>query len=294
MIKRTWMILVSALALAMLVSACGSSQLAEELTPVPTLAPGETPALVEVLGQAPTEEPAGEDDGEAEGEGGEDALVAAGEELFTQTCAGCHGAQDGAGPALTGMADRAATRVEGMSAEDYLHESIVDPSAHVVEGFQDIMPKNYDEQFDDQQIDSLVAYIMSAGSEGGAADDAEATEEAEDGADEEATEEAAEDAEGEADGAAAAGDAAAGGELFAQNCAGCHGDADGAGPARVGMGERAAARVEGMSAEDYLHESIVDPSAHVVEGFSDIMPKQYGEQFSEEQIANLIAYMLEQ
>lgn len=282
MIKRTWMILVSALALAMLVSACGSSQLAEELTPVPTLAPGETPALVEVLGQAPTEEPAGEDDGEAEGEGGEDALVAAGEELFTQTCAGCHGAQDGAGPALTGMADRAATRVEGMSAEDYLHESIVDPSAHVVEGFQDIMPKNYDEQFDDQQIDSLVAYIISAGSEGGAADDAEATEEA------------AEDAEGEADGAAAAGDAAAGGELFAQNCAGCHGDADGAGPARVGMGERAAARVEGMSAEDYLHESIVDPSAHVVEGFSDIMPKQYGEQFSEEQIANLIAYMLEQ
>lgn len=282
MIKRTWMILVSALALAMLVSACGSSQLAEELTPVPTLAPGETPALVEVLGQAPTEEPAGEDDGEAEGEGGEDALVAAGEELFTQTCAGCHGAQDGAGPALTGMADRAATRVEGMSAEDYLHESIVDPSAHVVEGFQDIMPKNYDEQFDDQQIDSLVAYIISAGSEGGAADDAEATEEA------------AEDAEGEADGAAAAGDAAAGGELFAQNCAGCHGDADGAGPARVGMGERAATRVEGMSAEDYLHESIVDPSAHVVEGFSDIMPKQYGEQFSEEQIANLIAYMLEQ
>jgi mono/diheme cytochrome c family protein len=281
-IKRTWMILVSALALAMLVSACGSSQLAEELTPVPTLAPGETPALVEALGQAPTEEPAGEDDGEAEGEGGEDALVAAGEELFTQTCAGCHGAQDGAGPALTGMADRAATRVEGMSAEDYLHESIVDPSAHVVEGFQDIMPKNYDEQFDDQQIDSLVAYIMSAGSEGGAADDAEATEEA------------AEDAEGEADGAAAAGDAAAGGELFAQNCAGCHGDADGAGPARVGMGERAATRVEGMSAEDYLHESIVDPSAHVVEGFSDIMPKQYGEQFSEEQIANLIAYMLEQ
>ena len=92
MIKRTWMILVSALALAMLVSACGSSQLAEELTPVPTLAPGETPALVDALGQALAEEPAGEDGGEGEGEGGEDALVAAREELFTQTCAGCHGA----------------------------------------------------------------------------------------------------------------------------------------------------------------------------------------------------------
>jgi len=275
--KRTWIVLLTALALGLLVSACGTNELATELTPIPTLAPGETPALVDALMQAPaTEEATAEAGG---GEGGADALVAAGEKLFTSTCAGCHGAQDGAGPALTGMADHAATRVEGTSAEDYIHESIVDPSAHVVEGFADIMPKQYGTQFSEDELNSLVAYIMHAGSAGGG-EEAEATEEPE----AEATEEAA----------AAAGDPAAGKDLFTQNCAGCHGAQDGAGPALTGMGERAATRVEGMSAEDYLHEAIVDPSAHVVEGFGDIMPKQYGTQFSEDEIANLIAYILEQ
>ena len=307
--KRTWMIFITALALSLLASACGSSNLAEDLTPIPTLAPGETPALVDALAQAPATQEAS---GEADGEGGGDALVAAGQELFAQACAGCHGAQDGAGPALTGMADRAETRVEGMSAEDYLHESIVAPSAHVVEGYADIMPKNYGDDYSDEQIDSLVAYIMVAGSEEGAAEDAEsdeeATEEAEATEDAEATEEAevteepAEEADAEAEAtddgadegaAVAVGDASAGEGVFTQNCAGCHGAQDGAGPALTGMGERAETRVEGMSAEEYLHESVVDPSAYIVPGFADIMPKQYEEQLSEDEIANLIAFMLE-
>lgn len=280
--KRTWTIVVASLAVGLLASACGSGELAADLTPIPTLAPGETPALVEALAQGPATEAPSEEAGGEEEAGAEDELVAAGEALFSQACAGCHGAQDGAGPALTGMADRAATRVEGMSAEEYVHQSIVDPSAHVVEGFQDIMPKNYEEEYSDDEIGSLVAYIMAAGSEeGGAAEEAESAEEAEEA---EATEEAA----------VAAGDAAAGEALFAQDCSGCHGAQDGAGPALTGLGERAETRVEGMSAEEYLHESIVDPSAYVVQGFADIMPKQYEEQFSEEDIADLIAFMLEQ
>jgi len=261
---------MTALALGLLVSACGTNDLATDLTPIPTLAPGETPALVDALAQTPATQEA-----TAESEGGEDALVAAGEALFAPTCAGCHGAQDGAGPALTGMADRAATRVAGMSAEEYIHESIVDPSAHVVEGFADIMPKQYGDQYSEDELNSLVAYIMHAGSAGGG--EAEATAEA--------TTEATE---------AAAGDPAAGEALFTSTCASCHGAQDGAGPALTGMGERAATRVEGMSAEEYIHESIVDPSAHVVEGFADIMPKQFGTQFSEDEIADLIAYILEQ
>ncbi|MCC6799644.1 MAG: c-type cytochrome [Anaerolineae bacterium] len=275
--KRTWIMLTTALALGLLVSACGTNDLATELTPIPTLAPGETPALVDALAQTPATQEA---TAEAEGGGdGEDALVVAGEALFASTCAGCHGAQDGAGPALTGMADRAATRVAGMSAEEYIHESIVDPSAHVVEGFADIMPKQYGDQFSEDELNSLVAYIMHAGSASGGETEATA----------EATTEATEES-----GAAAAGDPAAGEALFAPTCAGCHGAQDGAGPALTGMGKRAATRVEGMSAEEYIHESIVDPSAYVVEGFADIMPKQYGTQFSEDEIANLIAYILEQ
>ncbi len=40
-----------------------------------------------------------------------------------------------------------------------------------------------------------------------------------------------------------------------------------------------------------IHEDIVNPSAEIVEGFSDIMPKDYGESLSEKQIADLVAFL---
>lgn len=87
---------------------------------------------------------------------------------------------------------------------------------------------------------------------------------------------------------------AAGEELFAANCSTCHGEVDGSGPALTGMGERAATRREGMSAEDYLRESIVYPGAYVVEGYSNIMPTTFGDQFSDEELSSLIDYLLNQ
>ncbi|NLX11843.1 MAG: cytochrome c [Chloroflexi bacterium] len=86
-----------------------------------------------------------------------------GRQLFVTVCAGCHSGQDGAqGPALFGMADDAAQRVEGLSAEEYIYQSIVDPSAYLVEGYPDIMPKTYDEDFSEHELDSMVAFIMGA------------------------------------------------------------------------------------------------------------------------------------
>ena len=42
----------------------------------------------------------------------------------------------------------------------------------------------------------------------------------------------------------------------------------------------------------YLHESIVDPNAKIVKGFSaNIMPKTFGDTLSEEDIEAIIAYM---
>ena len=59
--------------------------------------------------------------------------------------------------------------------------------------------------------------------------------------------------------------------------------------------EDAAKGVEGMSAEEFLRQSIVDPSAYIAEGFFDNwMPKVYGELLTEEDINNLIAFMLTQ
>lgn len=42
-----------------------------------------------------------------------------------------------------------------------------------------------------------------------------------------------------------------------------------------------------------IHEDIVNPSAEIVEGYSDIMPKDYGESLSEKQLADLVAFLAE-
>lgn len=283
MFKRIWIVIISMLVVGVLLSACGThGDLAEDLTPIPTLPSGEEPELVDAL-QAGAE-PAVVDAGDEALD--QEQLVALGEETFGQ-CAGCHGAQDGAGPALPGMGTRAATRVEGMSVEDYLYEAIVDPGVHLVEGFSNIMPGDYGDSLSEQEIQGLIAYILTQ------------TDDADEMAGEEPTEEPAveaEDADGpEDDGdAAAAGDVENGEALFVQSCASCHQAEDGVGPALTGMGERAATRVDGMSAEEYLHEAIVDPGAHLVEGFGNIMPPVYGDQYDEQQLADLVAYLLGQ
>lgn len=207
-----------------------------------------------------------------------------GETLFASNCAACHRAEDGVGPAFTGMADRAAERVEGQTAEDYLIEAIVKPGVYVVDGFENIMSSNYGEQFTDADLRSIVAYILAEGAEAPSGEPADDT-------DMEPTEEPA---ASEPAGDALVGDPEAGETLFASGCAACHQSTDGAGPALPSMGERAAERVEGQTAAEYLHESIVDPAAYRVENFGDIMPKNYGEQFSDQELADLVAYILTQ
>jgi len=49
-----------------------------------------------------------------------------------------------------------------------------------------------------------------------------------------------------------------------------------------------------MSAADYLHQSIVEPDAFVVDGFTNIMPATFGETMSDQEISDLIAYLLTQ
>lgn len=64
------------------------------------------------------------------------------------------------------------------------------------------------------------------------------------------------------------------------------------GPGMLGLGERAATRVEGMSVTEYLRNSILHPSDYIVENFPDLlMPQVYADLFTEEQINNLIAYL---
>jgi len=86
------------------------------------------------------------------------------------------------------------------------------------------------------------------------------------------------------------------GTASAPGCITCHSLEPGVvvvGPSHAGVGTRAATYVEGMSAEEYLHESIVSPDAHVVEGFTPgVMYQNFGEELNEQEIADLVAYLL--
>ncbi len=97
---------------------------------------------------------------------------AAGRKLYYETSLGtnagcriCHSLEEGVtlvGPSFAGIATRAAERVPGMSAEEYLRQSILDPEAYVVEGFPtgQMLP-NLGDILSAQQIDDLIAFLMT-------------------------------------------------------------------------------------------------------------------------------------
>ncbi len=108
--------------------------------------------------------------GETSGTGGGAAGNASnGETLFKQAlvgqnpgCATCHSV-DGTqlvGPTLQGIAGRAATRVQGESAAQYLHQSMVEPNAYVVEGFVEGVMQSY-KGLSEAQLNDLVAYLLT-------------------------------------------------------------------------------------------------------------------------------------
>lgn len=95
--------------------------------------------------------------------------------------------------------------------------------------------------------------------------------------------------------AGAAGDPAAGAEVYGSlGCGGCHaieGETVMVGPSLAGLAERAGEMVEGLSAEEYVAQSIVEPDAHVVEGFNPGIMPPYTD-LSEADLAHLIAYLM--
>lgn len=81
-------------------------------------------------------------------------------------------------------------------------------------------------------------------------------------------------------------------------CIGCHA-LDPAvvmsGPTWHNMADTAVNRVSSQSPAQYIHESIVAPNAYVVSGYpANVMPQNYGDIISPEDLADLIAYLLNQ
>jgi mono/diheme cytochrome c family protein len=87
-----------------------------------------------------------------------------------------------------------------------------------------------------------------------------------------------------------AGNAAAGRTVFEdQGCASCHTFAPAGATGTVGpnLGEV----LPGKDAA-FIHESIVDPNAEVASGFSaGVMPQNYGDQLSPQQLDDLVAFL---
>lgn len=100
----------------------------------------------------------------------EPGAMRSGEELFTAlACVACHNLQEDqtdsnrgpVGPNMGNLAENAANRVAGLSAEEYLYQSIVEPNAHVVEGYSaGIMPATLADSMSEDEIRGLVSWLL--------------------------------------------------------------------------------------------------------------------------------------
>jgi cytochrome c551/c552 len=94
--------------------------------------------------------------------------AAAGKQVFTANgCGSCHtfkpaGSTAKVGPDLDKLPDLAKKANQG-SLEEFVRESIVNPSAYVESGFQDIMPKTYGQSLSGKQQADLVAFLTAQG-----------------------------------------------------------------------------------------------------------------------------------
>ncbi len=93
------------------------------------------------------------------------SLAASGQQLFQRlACADCHKVTDtGRGPSLEGIFGTNRPLQGGGSVvadEGYIRESILNPQARIVAGYQPLMP-TYQGQVNEEQLLQLIAYIKS-------------------------------------------------------------------------------------------------------------------------------------
>jgi mono/diheme cytochrome c family protein len=166
------------LVVLLLLAACGRAEIVTPVTPTAFVPAGvatttaqaqrEAQAATEAAGQtaepaAPAEAVAVEGDPER------------GRALFNEmkpeagfACATCHRVESEErliGPGLLGVSAWAAANITGQTPVEYLHESIVNPNAHIVQGNppypENLMPQIYGTLFTPEQINDLVAYLMT-------------------------------------------------------------------------------------------------------------------------------------
>ncbi len=102
-----------------------------------------------------------------QGDSGEGTLAQRGEKLFNELgCANCHRTDGkGRGPSLVGVAGEMVELERGakvLADEEYLRESILNPQAKLVAGYQGIMPV-FQGLVSEDQLLQLIEYLKSIG-----------------------------------------------------------------------------------------------------------------------------------
>lgn len=121
--------------LVLFLVACGNAASTASITPTPALAVG--------------------------------SLEAEGSALFSGKgrCAACHSLSTDTvivGPSLAGIATQAESRIEGLTASEYLEESILRPDAYRPPGFENQqMDTSLAKQLTVEEVEALVAFLLT-------------------------------------------------------------------------------------------------------------------------------------
>jgi mono/diheme cytochrome c family protein/cytochrome c551/c552 len=218
-------------------------------------------------------------------------LVQAGEKVFNGTggCTTCHGLgtrapnlltdEQGEGP----IGARCGKREPGKSCKDYLYESLDQPAAYVVKGYQPIMPV-MTKQLSPEQIWAVIAFLEA---QGGTVDVT---------ADDIAKAKPAAGATaGAGGGGSAPGGAFAGGSsdpkaiIQAAGCLACH-KLDGQGQTIAPDLTHVGARRDANS----IRAKILNPMSSIAPGYeklAGIMPKSFGAMMSAAQLEALVQFL---
>ncbi len=183
-------------------------------------------------------------------------------------CSTCHSGEDlSLGPSHVDVFELAANRVEGLSAEQYLAQSIREPDAFIVPGYPSPSTMPDFSHLTAEEVGHLITFLGTIVPE----DDSPPVISV---------------------GSLPSGNAEEGRRLYGTiGCSGCHslGTDRIIGPGFVGVADRAGARKPGLSADEYIVESILNPGTFIVPGFPRQMPAF--DELSPQQIADLLAFL---
>jgi len=211
-------------------------------------------------------------------------------------CMSCHMDGSNVAPMFSNVMDVAGERRPPLLPAAYIYESIVHPGAFVAAGAwgdSNNMPRYYRDSLTDQELGDLIAWLLLTPAERDAL--SIAADVVEVGVSTSEAELTADTYMDMVEPLLVAADAARGRELISEYaCNACHEppNAGVIGPGHDGLADAAAERRPPLTAEAYIYEAIIYPDRYILDGYQDVMPKDYATRISDDDLGDIIAYLL--